>query len=83
MQKPPLAAYIIEFDGKMRTLTPILKATVPRRVDFCIEGTCQLLVRFYLSKMGLKCQIIKKIIMFSYATMWNDGIKCWERKETK
>ena len=33
MQKPRLAAYIIVFDGKMRTLTPI-NATVPRQVAF-------------------------------------------------
>ena len=85
MQKPHLAAYIIVFDGKMLTLMPILNASSvprPRQVDFCrpIEGTCQLLVRFYLSKNGSK---MPNYIMFSYATMWNDEIKCCERKETK
>ena len=29
-------------------------ATVPRQFDFRIEGTCQLLVRLYLSKNGSK-----------------------------
>ena len=55
-------------------------ATVPRQVDFRIEGTCQLLVRFYLSKNGFK---MSNYIMSAYATMWNDGIKCWERKQMK
>ena len=59
MQKPRLAAYIIVFDGKMRTLTPI-NATVPRQVAFTSvskEPVSYWCVLIFL-KMGLKCQII-------------------------
>ena len=54
---------------------------VPRQVDFSIEGTCQLLVLFYLSKKGSKMST--NDIMFQYTTMWNDGIKCWRSKHFK
>ena len=59
MQKPRLAAYIIVFDGKMRTLTPI-NATVPRQVAFTSvskEPVSYWCVLIFLI-MGLKCQII-------------------------
>ena len=59
MQKPRLAAYIIVFDGKMRTLTPI-NATVPRQVAFTSvskEPVSYWCVLIFL-KMCLKCQII-------------------------
>ena len=76
MQKPRLAAYIIVFDGKMRTLTPI-NATVPRQVAF--TSVSKEPVSYWCVLIFLK---IPNYCMFSYATMWNDGIKCWERKET-
>ena len=59
MQKPRLAAYIIVFNGKMRTLMPI-NATVPRQVAFTSvskEPVSYWCVLIFL-KMGLKCQII-------------------------